>query len=50
MSETYPTAHGNARSLTHGARPGIEPGSLWVLVGFVTTEPPQGLLENPFQI
>ena len=26
-SSTYITAHGNARSLTHGARPGIEPAS-----------------------
>ena len=42
-SSTYTTAHGNARSLTHWVRPGIEPASSWVLVGFVTTEPRQQL-------
>ena len=26
-SATYTTAHGNAGSLTHGARPGIEPAT-----------------------
>ena len=31
-------------SLTHWARPGIEPESSWILVGFVTTEPQQELL------
>ena len=39
-----PTAHGNARSVTHRARPGIKPASSWLLVGFVTTEPQQELL------
>ena len=34
-SATYTTAHGNARSLTHWVRPGIEPATLWFLVGFV---------------
>ena len=34
-SVTYNTAHGNARSLTHWARPGIEPKSSWILFGFV---------------
>ena len=29
------TAHGNARSLTHWARPGIEHATSWILVGFV---------------
>ena len=43
MSATYPTAHGNAGSLTHGARPGIEPASLWILVGFLTAEPQREL-------
>ena len=28
MSVTYTTAHSNARSLTHRARPGIEPAIL----------------------
>ena len=35
-SATYPTAHSNAESLTHCVRPGIEPTSSWILVGFVT--------------
>ena len=35
VSATYGTAHGNARSLTHCARPGIEPATSWFLVGFV---------------
>ena len=34
-SATYTTAHGNVRSLTHWARPGIEPPSSWFLVGCV---------------
>ena len=38
-SVTYTTAHGNAGSLTHGARPGIEPATSWFLVGFVSTAP-----------
>ena len=37
-SVTHTTAHGNTGSLTHGARPGMEPASSWILVGFVTTE------------
>ena len=39
MSVTYITAHGSAGSLTHWTRPGIEPVSSRILVGFVTTEP-----------
>ena len=31
----YTTAHGNTRSLTRWARPGIEPASSWILVGFI---------------
>ena len=38
-SATYTTAHSNAWSLTHWARSGIELSSLWLLVGFITTEP-----------
>ena len=38
MSVTHTTAHGNAGSLTHWARPGNGPTSSWMLVGFVTTE------------
>ena len=32
----YTTAHGNAGSFTHWARPGIEPTSSWTLAGFLT--------------
>ena len=34
-SATYTTLHGNTRSLTHWARPGIKPETSWFLVGFV---------------
>ena len=40
---TYTTAHGNARSLTHGARPGIKPEISWFLVGFVSAVPQREL-------
>ena len=40
---TYTTAHGNARSLIHWARPGIEPTTSWFLVGFVSAVPWQEL-------
>ena len=36
MSATYITAHGNAGSLTHWVRPGIEPATSWFLVGFIS--------------
>ena len=36
---TCRTPHGNARSLTHWVRPGIEPTSSWILVRFVSAEP-----------
>ena len=35
-SAAYPAACSNARSLTHGARPGIEPASSWTLCQFLT--------------
>ena len=38
-SSTYITAHGNAGSLTHWARPGIESASSWMLVRFISAEP-----------
>ena len=38
-SMTYSIAHGNTKSLTHWARPGIEPASSWILVSFVSAEP-----------
>ena len=39
-SSTYTTAHSNVRSLTHWARPGIEPTTSWFLVRFISTVPP----------
>ena len=33
---TYTTGHGNAGSLTHWRRPGIEPASSWIPVRFIT--------------
>ena len=38
-------SHSNAGSLTHGARPGIEPSTSWFLVGFVSTVPRWELLK-----
>ena len=38
-SATYITAHSNAGSLTHWARPGIEPATSSFLVGFFSTAP-----------
>ena len=40
------TAHGNARSLTHWSRPGIEP--VLMVNRFISTEPRQELLELIF--
>ena len=34
-SATYTTIHGNAGTLTHWTRPGIESSTSWLLVGFV---------------
>ena len=45
VSATYTTAHGNAGSSTHLARPGIEPVASWILVRFISTEPQQELLD-----
>ena len=38
-SVTYTTAHGNARSSTHWARPGIKAATSWFLVGVLSTVP-----------
>ena len=38
-----PTAHGNSIALTHWARPGTEPESSWLPVGFITDEPQREL-------
>ena len=43
-SSTYTTVHDNDGSLTHRARPGIEPTSSWMLVGLLPAEPQQELL------
>ena len=37
-------SHSNARSLTHGVRPGVEPKTSWFLVWFVSAAPRQELL------
>ena len=37
-SAAYTPAHGNARSLTHWARPGIKHAISWLLAGFLSTE------------
>ena len=36
---TYTTVHGNAGSLTHGARAGIKPATSWFLVGVISAAP-----------
>ena len=41
---------GNAGSLTHCMRPGIEPATSWFLVGFVSTAPRQELQVCEFWI
>lgn len=41
---TYTWAHGNAGSLTHWSRPGIEPAISWFLVRFVSAAPGRELL------
>ena len=38
-SVTYTIAHSYAGSPTHWARPGIEPASSWILVGFISAVP-----------
>ena len=42
----YTTAHSNTGSLTHWARPGIEPTFSWILLGFVSIAPWLELLEH----
>ena len=43
---TLHKAHGNARSLTHWVRPGLEPATSWFLVGFVSAASHWQLLMN----
>ena len=38
-ARSYTTAHSNAGSLIHWARPGMEPAPSWFLVGFVSAAP-----------
>ena len=49
-SVTYTTAHGNARFLTHWARPGIKYASLWILVRFISDAPQWELWRLLFQL
>ena len=46
VSSTYTSVSGNAGSLTHWARPGIEPASSWILVGFLTHWATVGTLDS----
>ena len=48
LRTTPHTVHCNLRSLTQGARPGIEPAFSWILTGFVSAVPQQGLLNKIF--
>ena len=43
LSVAYPAAHGYAGSLTHGARPGIEPASSWTVVGLLSPSRKSGV-------
>ena len=36
VSDLYTTTHGNAGTLIHWVRPGIEPASSWIVVRFVS--------------
>ena len=47
-SATYTPAHGNVGSLTHWVRPGIEPRSSWIPVGFISAAPQRELLNPGF--
>ena len=47
-SANHSVAHSSARSLTHWARPGIEPACSWILVVFVSAEPQRELLFSVF--
>ena len=42
-SVTCTTAHDNAGSVIHYARPGIEPASSWIVVRFISTKPQREL-------
>ena len=49
-SVTYTTVHGNTGSLTHWARPAIEPETSWFPVGFVSAVPRRELQYLPLWI
>ena len=46
--DLHTTVHGNARSLTHWARPGIKPCVLMDTVGFLTHWATMGILTSLF--
>ena len=50
VSGTYTMAHSNARTLIHWERPGIQPASSWMLVGFISAEPWWELLDVGFWV
>ena len=50
MSVNYITAHGNATSLTHWVRVGIEPAPSWILLGFVSVVPQREFLLKDFKL
>ena len=49
-SAIYTTAHGNAGSLTHWARPGMEPITSWFLVRFLSAVPQLELQVLNFEV
>ena len=49
LSATYIIAHGNAGSLSHWVRPGIELTTSWLPVGFVSTVSQWELLSDQFE-
>ena len=50
MSVTYPTAHGNARCLTHWARPELKPSSSQILVRVVSYWAMKGTPQYTFEV
>ena len=44
VSATYARAYSNAGSLTHWARPGMEPATSWFLIRFISSAPWRELL------
>ena len=48
VSATYTTTHGNTGSPAHWSKPGMEPTSSWILVGFVSAVPQWELMKHHF--